>query len=99
MFGQLFAAPSPGGDGNRACAERFSASNVARRIADNVDLVGGKFASMFLFRARAREFAKLVAVVMIVGERSEFKKMPDAVMTELQLRTTRDVACQETEDH
>src|SRR5213594_1416426 len=98
VFGKVAAAPPTGGDGNGAGAERFAAGNVARRVADDVDLGGGKFAAMFFFGARPGEGAELVAIVVIVGKRAEFEKVPDAVMPELQLRAARHVSGQKGED-
>ena len=86
--------PTPGAGRNRDCsgAERFSAGYIARRIADHVNFGGGKFAAMFFFRPRARKLTQLIAIVVIVRERTEFEKVPDAVMVELQLRAARNVA-------
>src|SRR5438477_9511215 len=97
MFSQFLAAPGAGGDGNGAGAKGFAAGDVARRIADDVDLGGGKLAAMFFFSARPGERAELVAIVVIIGKRAEFKKMPDPVMLEFQLRAARDVAGEERE--
>src|SRR5205814_7661977 len=80
MFSQFLAAPGAGGDGDGAGAKGFAACDVARRIADDVDLGSGKLATMFFFSTRPGERAELVAIVVIVGKRAEFKKMPDAVM-------------------
>src|SRR2546423_5418920 len=91
--------PTPGAGRNRDCsgAERFSAGYIARRIADHVNFGGGKFAAMFFFRPRARKLTQLIAIVVIVRERTEFEKVPDAVMVELQLRAARNVAGKQTE--
>src|SRR2546423_13793451 len=99
MPGEVF--PTPGAGRNRDCprAERFSAGYVARRIADDVDFRGRKFAAMFFFRARARKFPELIAIVMVVREGTEFEKVPDAVMIELQLRAARNITGEKTEHH
>ena len=86
MLREFFAAPGAGRDRDGPRAERFSTGDVPRRVADDIDLGGGKFPSVFFFRARAGECAKLVAVVVIVRESAELEKVPDAIMTELQLR-------------
>src|SRR5712692_4766237 len=98
MFGEVVARPHAGGDGNSARAKGFAARDVARRIADDVGFFRQKFAAMLLFCARPRKTAELVAIMMIVRERAEFKKVPDAVMLELELGAARDIAGQKREN-
>src|SRR3989442_353359 len=97
MFRQLFSAPGAGRDRNGARAERFSTGDIARRIADDVDLVLGKFAAVFFLRPGAGKGAEFIPIVVIVGEGAEFKEMPDAVVTEFELRAARDVAGEQAE--
>src|SRR5258708_1363129 len=83
--------PGPGtcGDGNRARSNCLSAGNVPRSIADDVDLGGIKFVAMLFSSARPREWSQLVAIMMIVGKRSEFEEVPHSVMFQFQLRPSR----------
>src|SRR5436853_2410432 len=92
MFREFFPAPSAGRDRDGARAQRLSAGNIAGRIADDIDLVRGKFAPMLFFRAGAGKCAEFVPIVVIIGEGSEFKKMPDAVVAEFELCAAGDVA-------
>src|SRR5205807_1437076 len=86
MLRELFAAPAASRDRNRASAERFPASDIARCVADNVDLVRGKFASVLLFGASAGKFTEFIPIVVVVRKSAELKEMPDAIVAELQLR-------------
>src|SRR5205809_7292326 len=61
-------------------------SNIARRIADYINLSGGKLAAVSLICARASERSEPVTISMIIGERAKLKKVPDTVMLELELR-------------
>ncbi len=81
MLCKLVAARSAGGDRDRSRAKRFSTGDVARRVADNVDLGRGELAAVFFFCPSASESPKLVAVAVVVGKRAKFKKMPDPIMT------------------
>src|SRR6202011_814891 len=92
MLSQLFPAPCAGRDRDRAGAERLSAGDIARRVADDVDLVRGKFAAVLFLRPSTGKWSELVPIVVVVGEGAEFKKMPDAVVAELELRSAGDVA-------
>jgi len=98
MFGEVCARPRSGGDGNGARAESFAASNVARGVANHIGFFRRKFAAMFFPGARSRETAEFVAVMVIIGKCAEFKKMPDAVVLELELRAARDISGQKRED-
>ena len=51
MFRELLAMPGAGGHGNGARAKGFPAGDVARRIADHIDVAGGEFAAMFFLCA------------------------------------------------
>ncbi len=86
VFGELFATPGAGRDRDGARAERFPAGDIARRIADHIDLVRGKFATVLFLRACAGKCSEFIPIVVVVGEGAEFKKMPDAVVTEFELR-------------
>src|SRR5437016_7838355 len=97
MLGQFFAIPATGGDRYGPCAEGLPAGDISRRVANDIDFVSGEFAAMLFLRAGPGKFAKLVSVVVVVGEGAELKKMPDAVVPELQLRSARDVARQKSE--
>src|SRR5438552_16894659 len=98
MLRQFFAAPSTGGDGDGACAERFSAGDIARRVADDVDLVRGKFAAVLVFGAGAGKCTELIPIVVVVGEGAKFKEMPDTVVAEFELCAACDLAGKEPED-
>src|SRR5207253_6910821 len=98
MLRQFFAAPSTGRDGDGACAERFSAGDIARRVTDDIDLVCGKFATVLFFRAGAGKRTEFIAIVVVVGEGAEFKEVPDAIMAEFELCAACDVAGKKSED-
>src|SRR4051794_5509234 len=98
MFREFFAAPSAGRDRDGACAQRLAAGNIAGRIADDIDLVRGKFPAVLFFSAGAGKFSEFVPIVVIVGESAKFKKMPDAVVTEFELCTAGDVPSEEPKD-
>src|SRR5438309_8165689 len=97
MFGEFFPAPRAGRDRDGTGAERFSAGDIARRIADDVDLLRRKFAAVLFFRAGAGECSEFIAIVVVVGESAEFKKMPDAVVAELELCPAGNVAREQAE--
>src|SRR5882762_6403585 len=86
IFGKSIATPSAGRHGDRARAQGPATSNIARRIADYIDLGGGELAAVSLICARASERSEPVTISMIIGERAKFKKVPDTVMLELELR-------------
>lgn len=98
MFCEIASRPAAGGNRNRAGSESFATGNIARRIADDVDLRRIELVAVFLACARARERAELIAVVMIVGERAEFEEMPDAVMLQFQLGAARNIAGEKGEN-
>src|ERR1700682_6563423 len=98
MFGEVFARPCSSGNGNGARAKSFAASDVARGVANHIGLFGQKFAAMFFLGARPSKTAEFVAIMVIIGKCAEFKKMPDAVVLELELRAARDIAGQKRED-
>ena len=52
---------------------------------------------MLLLCAGTSESAELVSVAVIVGKRAEFKKMPNAVMLQLESRAARDVSSEKRE--
>lgn len=91
IFCKLLTAPCPGCDGNGTGAEGFAAGDVARRIADHVDLGCGELAAMLFLCPGASNGSKPVAVVMVVGKGAEFKEVPDAIVFQFQLRTARDI--------
>src|SRR5947207_1326220 len=97
MFRQFFPAPGACGDRDGAGAERFSAGNIARRVADDVDLLRGKFAAVLFLGPGTGKCSELVAIVVVVGEGAKFKKMPDAVVAKLELCTAGDVAGEQPE--
>lgn len=98
MRRKFFARPRTGGDGNGARVDRFAAGNIARRIADDVNLGRTEFLAVFFPGPRLRERSKLVAIVMIVGKRAELEEMPDTIMLEFQLRAPGNVAGEKSED-
>src|SRR5947207_16009430 len=98
MLRQFFAAPGTCRDGDGACAERFSAGDIARRVADDIDLVRGKFATVLFFRAGAGKRTEFIAIAVVVGEGAESKAVPDAIMAESDLCAASDVAGKQSED-
>src|SRR5438270_6569349 len=98
MFRQFFPAPGACGDRDGAGTERFSAGNIARRVADDVNLVRGKFAAVLFLGPGTGKRSELVAIVVIVGEGAEFKKMPNAVVVEFELCAAGNVAGEQPED-
>ena len=91
VFCKLLETPCAGCDGDSACAERFAAGNIARRVADHVDLGCGKLAAMLFLCARTSERPEPVTVPMIVRKGAELKKVPNAIVFELELRSARDI--------
>src|SRR5437763_16322244 len=98
MFGKFLAAPGAGRHRNGSGAERFSAGDISWRIADNVDLLCRKFTTMPFFCPGLSERPELITIVMIIGEGAEFKKVPNAIMIELELRSPGNVAGQKSKD-
>src|SRR6202045_2024848 len=98
MFGEVCARPRSGGDGNGARAKSFAAGDVARGVANHIGFFGQKFATMFFLRTCPSKTTEFVAIMVIIGKCAEFKKMPDSVMLELELRAARDIAGQEREN-
>ena len=86
IFGKSIATPGAGRHGDGARAQGLATSNIARRIADYINLRGGKLAAVSLICARASERSEPVTISMIIGERAKLKKVPDTVMLELELR-------------
>jgi hypothetical protein len=82
MLCKLIPAPSAGCDGDRPRAEGFAARDVARGVANDVDLGRGELPSVFLLRAGPSESAELVSVTVIIGKCAEFEEMPDSVVVE-----------------
>jgi hypothetical protein len=80
---KIIPAPSAGCNRDRPRAERFAARNVARSVANDVDLGRGELPSMLLLRTGASKSAELVSVPVIIGKRAEFEKMPDGVVLKL----------------
>src|SRR5206468_10550792 len=97
IFCKLIPAPSAGRHGNGPRAERSAACNVARRIANNVDLFCGELATMLLFCPGTRESPELIPIPMIVGKSAKFKKMPDAVVLEFQSRSAGNISGEQRE--
>ena len=86
IFGKSIATPGAGRHGDRARAQGLATSNIAGCISDYIDLGGRELAAVFFRCARAREGSEPVTISMIIGERAKFKKVPDTVMLELELR-------------
>src|SRR5438067_11098264 len=86
IFGKSIATPGAGRYCDGARTEGRATGNIARRISDHINFRGGKLAAVSLACARASERSKPVTISMIIGERTEFKKVPDTVMLELKLR-------------
>src|SRR5262249_35830102 len=83
MSCKLIPAPSSRRDRDRPRAESLAARDVARGVANNVDLGRGELPSVLLLRAGASKAAKLVSVTVIIGKCAEFEEMPDAIVLEL----------------
>src|SRR5437763_4521006 len=86
IFGKSIATPGAGRQGAGARAHGLATSNDARRIADYINLRGGKLAAVSLICARASERSDPVTISMIIGERAKLKKVPDTLMLDLELR-------------
>src|SRR5712664_1226802 len=97
MLREFFATPRSGRDRDGARAERFPASDIAWRIADDIDLIRGKFAAVLFFRAGAGKCSEFIPIVVVVGEGAEFKEVPDAVVAKFELCPARDVAGEQAE--
>ena len=82
MLCKLIPAPSSGCYRDRPRAEGFAARDVARGVANDIDLGRGELPSVLLLRAGASESAELVSVAVIIGKCAEFEEMPDAVVLE-----------------
>jgi hypothetical protein len=83
MRGKFFTWPGAGGNGNGACPDGLSTSNVAGCVPDHINLGGIEFVAMLFPRPRACEGPELIAIMVVVGEGAKFEEMPDAVMLEL----------------
>src|SRR5213082_559047 len=83
IFCQLVVTPRAGRDGDSARTKRLATGDIARGIANYVDLGCGEFAAMLFLCASASESSEPISILMIIGKRAEFKEMPDAIMLEL----------------
>ena len=83
VFRQLLPRPGAGRDRDGARAECFPAGNVVAGIADHVDLCRRKIDSGLLPRTRESKSAKLITIVVIIGERAKRKEPPQIVVLEL----------------
>src|SRR6266704_1409890 len=83
IFCQLVVTPCAGRDGDSTRAKRLATGDIARGVADHINLGCGEFATMLFLCATASECSEPVSILMIVGKRAEFKEMPDAIMLEL----------------
>lgn len=99
MLCQIGPRPAAGGDGDGARTESFAAGNIARCIADDIDLRRIELVAMFFACTRPRKRTELIAVVMIVGECAKFEEVPDAVVLQLQLGATRNVSGQKRQNY
>ena len=88
-----------GGDGYRAGADRASAGDVVRRVAQHEDAFRREFNSVPFPGAGAGEWPERIPVVVIVGERAEFEIMPDAIVRQLQFRSPFQIAGEQGKDH
>ncbi len=82
MLCKLIPVPCSRCNRDRPRAKRFAARDVARGVANDVDLGRGELPSVLLLRAGASESAELVSVAVIIGKCAEFEEMPDAVVIE-----------------
>src|SRR5437667_5370649 len=96
---KVITGPPAGRHRNSACAKRLAAGNIARSIANDVDLGCGEFPPMLLFCTGASEAPELVAVTMIIGKSAKFKKVPDAIMLKFEPRSAGDISCEKREHH
>jgi hypothetical protein len=83
MLGKFIPAPSAGCNRDRARAERLPAGDVARCVANDVNLGRGELLSVLLLCAGPSESPKLVPVTVVIGERAKLEKVPDAVVLQL----------------
>src|SRR4051794_11884348 len=99
MFCKFVPTPPAGCHRNRTRSERFSACNITRRIANDVNLRRFKLAAVLLFSAGTREPPKLVTVPVIVGKGAKLEEVPDAIMLKLQSRAPRNVTGEKRQDN
>src|SRR5438046_348221 len=86
MLCKLMPRPSASCDRDCPRPERFAALDVARRVANEVDLGRGELPAVLFLRADASESAEFVSIAVIIGKCAEFEKMRDAIMLEFQSR-------------
>ena len=98
MFCEILATPCAGCDGDGPRTDGFAAGDIAWSVADHVDLRCGELPAMFFLCARASESSEAVAILMVVRKGAELKKVPDAIVFQFQLRSTRDVSSQKREN-
>jgi len=90
--GQLRARKTSRRDRDRARTDCFATGDIVRRIADDIDVGRGEIYRVFFARPALGEGPERVAIVMIVSERAQLEIFPDAVMRELELRASLQVA-------
>src|SRR5438046_9512337 len=83
IFCQLVVTPRAGRDGDSARPIRLATGDIARGVANYVDLGCCEFAAMLLLCAGASESYEPISMFMMIGKRAEFKNMPDAIMLDL----------------
>lgn len=94
---KLVPAVASGRHGHRDETSGAGAIDVTRSVSDHKNIGTLEGHAVTFHRAGMRHRTETVAVHMVVGEGAELEVVPDAVVRELQLRTSLDVAGQETE--
>src|SRR5438477_10367141 len=82
-FRQPRPRPGAGRDRDGTGAECFPAGNVVARIANHIDLARKEFRSVTLLDTGQCKPAKLIAIVMIIGESAEHEKVPEFIVLQL----------------
>jgi hypothetical protein len=95
---ELVAGESAGGNGDGVRPDGPGAGDVVWRVAEDVNLFGGKIAPAPFQGARTGETPQFVPVMMIIGEGAELEIVPHAVMRQLQLRTACEVPGEQTDN-
>ena len=97
MRRQFLLTATPRGDGHRDEAGSAGAVDVLRRVAEDKNILGFETDPVPLHRPRMCHRPQLVAVHMVVGEGTKFKKIPNPVMGQFELGSPLDIAGQQTE--
>ena len=94
---ETLARARAGRDRNGARAEKLPAGDIVFGVADDIDAGDVEIVTVFLRRARPRESAEFIAIVMIVGKGAEFEVIPKPKMPQLNLRAALQISREQTE--